>query len=107
MLDIGWQEFVLVSFVLLIVIGPKDLPKVLKTIVNFAKKIKSMAYEFQSSVNEIANESELSELRKEVSDLKNTKSLKSTKREIDSLKEINEDTKKIVKKTVTSATHTK
>ena len=107
MLDIGWQEFVLVSFVLLIVIGPKDLPKVLKTIVNFVKKIKSMAYDFQSSVNEIANESELSELRKEVSDLKDSKSLKSTKKEIDSLNEINEDTKKLVKKTVTTSKQTK
>ena len=56
MLDIGWQEFLLVAFVMLIVVGPKDLPKVLKTIMNFARKIKSMAYDFQNSVDEIANE---------------------------------------------------
>ena len=40
MLDIGWQEFILVGFVLLIVVGPKDLPRVLKTIVNSVRKDK-------------------------------------------------------------------
>ena len=32
MLDIGWQEFTLVAFILLIVVGPKDLQKFLKLI---------------------------------------------------------------------------
>ena len=62
MLDIGWQEFVLVGFVLLIVVGPQELPKVLKTIVNSIRKIKSMAYDFQNSVDEMANQAEISEL---------------------------------------------
>ena len=38
MLDIGWQEFTLVAFILLIVVGPKDLPKVLKSIFGFINK---------------------------------------------------------------------
>ena len=40
MLDIGWQEFTLVAFILLIIVGPKDLPKVLKSIFKFIDKIK-------------------------------------------------------------------
>ena len=42
MLDIGWQEFTLVAFILLIIVGPKDLPKVLKSIFKFIDKIKIM-----------------------------------------------------------------
>ena len=40
MLDIGWQEFTLVAFILLIIVGPKDLPRVLKSIFKFIDKIK-------------------------------------------------------------------
>ena len=69
MLDIGFQEFILVAFVLLIVVGPKDLPKVLKSITSFIRKLKSMASQFHSGIDDLANEAELSDLRKEVVNL--------------------------------------
>ncbi len=93
MLDIGWQEFLLVAFVLLIVIGPKDLPKVLKSIMSFVRKIKSMAYEFQNTVDEMAEETELNDLRKNVSSIKDSKLLKDSKAEINVLNKINDKTK--------------
>ena len=71
MLDIGFPEFLLISFVLLIVVGPKDLPKVLRSITSFVKKIKSMASQFHSGIDDLANEAEISNLRKEVSQLDN------------------------------------
>ena len=100
MLDIGWQEFVLVGFVLLIVVGPQELPKVLKTIVNSIRKIKSMAYDFQNSVDEMANQAEISELKNEVTKLKTSNSISDTKSEIENLNKINEDTKSLVKKNI-------
>ena len=100
MLDIGWQEFVLVSFVLLIVVGPKDLPKVLKTIMNFVRKLKSMAYDFQNSVDEIAEESEINEIKNNIKKVKDSKSILSTKSEIENISQINEDTKKMVEKNI-------
>ena len=66
MLDIGFPEFLLISFVLLIVVGPKDLPKVLRSITSFLRKIKSMASQFHSGIDDLANEAEISDLRKEV-----------------------------------------
>ena len=66
MLDIGFPEFLLISFVLLIVVGPKDLPKVLRSITSFVRKIKSMASQFHSGIDDLANEAEISDLRKEV-----------------------------------------
>ena len=71
MLDIGFPEFLLISFVLLIVVGPKDLPKVLRSITTFVRKIKTMASQFHSGIDDLANESEISELRKEVSKIEN------------------------------------
>ena len=66
MLDIGFPEFLLISFVLLIVVGPKDLPKVLRSITSFVRKIKSTASQFHSGIDDLANEAEISDLRKEV-----------------------------------------
>ena len=67
MLDIGFPEFLLISFVLLIVVGPKDLPKVLRSITSFIRKVKTMASQFHSGIDDLANESEIADLGKEVS----------------------------------------
>ena len=72
MLDIGFPEFLLISFVLLIVVGPKDLPKVLRSISSFIRKIKSMASQFHSGIDDLANEAEISDLRKEVNKIENS-----------------------------------
>ena len=85
MLDIGWQEFILVAFVLLIVVGPKDLPKVLRTITSFIRKLKSMASDFHRGVDDLANESEISNLRNQVSTLTDNKLISS---EIDEFKDL-------------------
>ena len=82
MLDIGWQEFTLVAFILLIIVGPKDLPKVLKSIFKFIDKIKNYAYDFKSSVNDMNDELELSELRNDVLEIKKDNSLVETKKTI-------------------------
>ena len=83
MLDIGWQEFTLVAFILLIIVGPKDLPKVLKSIFKFIDKIKNYAYDFKSSVNEMNDEFELSELRDDVLEIKKDNTILETKKTID------------------------
>ena len=82
MLDIGWQEFTLVAFILLIIVGPKDLPKVLKSIFKFIDKIKNYAYDFKSSVNDMNDELELSKLRNDVLEIKKDNSLVETKKTI-------------------------
>ena len=96
MLDIGWQEFTLVAFILLIVVGPKDLPKVLKSIFGFINKVKNYAYEFQHSVNEMNDELELSDIRKEVLDIEKNKSILEVKK---TFIETEKDVQKIKKAT--------
>ena len=49
MLDLGWQEFVMVGLVLILVVGPKDMPRILKAVVKTVGKVRGMAREFQST----------------------------------------------------------
>lgn len=57
MLDIGWSEMVIVGVVALIVVGPKDLPKMFHTLGEFTGKARAMAREFQGAMNAAAKES--------------------------------------------------
>ena len=59
-------EFLIAAIVALIVVGPKDLPVLLRKLGQFMAKVRSMAAEFRASFDEMARQSELDELRKEV-----------------------------------------
>ncbi len=63
MLDIGWTELLVVGLVLIVVVGPKDLPKVLRTIGQWTRKVKKIARDFQDNIEDIARESEIDEVR--------------------------------------------
>ena len=64
--DIGGTELLVIAAVALIVVGPKDLPVLLRKLGQFVGKIRGMANEFRASFDEMARQSELDELRKEV-----------------------------------------
>lgn len=67
---IGGSEILLVAVVALIVIGPKDLPKVLRALGKMLAKVRGMASEFQGHLNEAMKDTGVDELRREVSNLK-------------------------------------
>jgi sec-independent protein translocase protein TatB len=69
MFDIGWSELVVIGVVALIVIGPKELPSVLRNIGQVMSKLRSMASEFQGQFQEALREAELDELRKQAEKL--------------------------------------
>jgi sec-independent protein translocase protein TatB len=69
MLDLAWSELLIIGVVALVAVGPKDLPIVLRTAGRWMGKARSMAREFQSSVDDMIREAELDELRKQVSDV--------------------------------------
>lgn len=70
MLDMSWGEVMLIGGVALIVIGPKDLPKALRTVGQITGKMRRMAGEFQSQFNEAIREAEFDEIRREVDGVK-------------------------------------
>lgn len=59
-------EFMIVGAVALIVVGPKDLPMLMRKVGAFVARMRGMAAEFRASFDEIARQSELDELRREV-----------------------------------------
>ena len=61
MFDLGWMELLIIGVVALIVVGPKDLPIMFKTVGIFVGKAKKMAREFQRTMNAAASESGLNE----------------------------------------------
>ena len=64
--EIGASELLVIAIVALIVVGPKDLPVLLRRLGEWMGKLRGMAAEFRASFDEMARQSELDELRKEV-----------------------------------------
>ena len=64
-----WNEIVLIGVVALIVIGPKELPAVLRAVGQWTTKIRRMAGEFQSQFQEAMREAEMADLKKQVDEV--------------------------------------
>lgn len=73
--DIGAGELLLIAIVALVVVGPKDLPMLLRRLGQFTARLRGMAAEFRASFDEMGRQSELDELRKEVEALRSGKVL--------------------------------
>ncbi|WP_426016805.1 Sec-independent protein translocase protein TatB [Brevundimonas sp. DWR2-3-1b1] len=67
---IGGFELVVIGLVALLVVGPKDLPVLMRRVGQMVAKARAMANEFRSSFDEMARQSELDDLRKEVEALR-------------------------------------
>lgn len=63
MLDMGWTEILIIGVVALIVVGPKDLPRMFRTLGQYAGKMRGMAREFQRSMDDAAREADLNEFK--------------------------------------------
>ena len=70
MLDIGGWEFLIVAFVLIMVVGPKELPKVLRGFTRIIRQVRSMASEFSRSMQNMADEAELGDIKGTFEDVK-------------------------------------
>ena len=64
MFGLGWSEMMVVGIVALIVIGPKDLPQLFRTMGEFTGKAKGMAREFSKAMNDAANDAGVNDISK-------------------------------------------
>jgi len=71
--EAGAFELIFLAAVALIVVGPKDLPILLRKVGQFLARMRGMAAEFRASFDEMARQSELDELRREVEALRNAR----------------------------------
>jgi sec-independent protein translocase protein TatB len=73
--SLGFQEIILLGIIALVVVGPKDLPLLLRKLGKWTAKLRGMAQEFRTGFDELARQAELDELRREVDALRRTTSL--------------------------------
>jgi sec-independent protein translocase protein TatB len=66
----SWSHIIILLVAALIIVGPKDLPRMMHMAGKWAGKARAMAAEFRKSFDEMARQAELDELRKEIEDLK-------------------------------------
>ncbi len=100
MFSFGWSEIALTLVIIIIVVGPKEIPNLLRQIGSFSKSIKKISREFKKSLSEIADEGDIKDIKKSISEVKDlskdidpTKEIKSN---IDSIT----DTAKIMKEEI-------
>ncbi len=78
---IGAPELLVIAIIALVVVGPKDLPLMVRRLGRFVGKMRGLAREFQNSFDELGREAELAELKKEVEALKKANPLSDIQRE--------------------------
>jgi len=83
MFDFAWSELAVIGVVALIVIGPKDLPKAIKTVGDMVKKARRMAAEFQTHVDEMVKDADLKEVRDQINEIRNFDIKGAIEKEID------------------------
>ena len=70
MFDLGWSEMLIIGVVALIVVGPKDLPKLFQTLGQTVGKIRGLAREFQSAMNAAAKQSGMENVARDMQNLR-------------------------------------
>jgi sec-independent protein translocase protein TatB len=68
MFDIGWSELLVIGVVAVVVVGPKELPRLMRTFGHYTGKIRAMASDFQRQFEEAVRETEIDEVRKAMQD---------------------------------------
>ena len=101
MFTFGWGEILLVLVIVILVVGPKDLPKLIKQLSSFTKSIKKLSREFKTSLNDIADHEDFKQVKSSINEVKKIKkdlNIESNlKSEILSLKETSDIIDKEVK----------
>jgi len=81
----SWSHILILLTVALVVVGPKDLPRLMHMAGKWVGKARNMASEFRRSFDEMARQTELDELRKEIEELKKSNPVSDVTREMDDL----------------------
>jgi sec-independent protein translocase protein TatB len=68
MFDIGWSELLVIGVVAIVVVGPKELPRLMRTFGHYTGKLRAMASDFQRQFEEAVRDSEIDEVRKAMQD---------------------------------------
>ncbi len=93
MFDIGWIEMAVIALIALVVIGPSELPKAMRSLAKWTRKARSMAREFQSGIDDMVREADLDEARKAVESAKSFNVGKAMEETIDPTSSLRDEAK--------------
>ena len=79
----GFFELITVAIIALVVVGPKDLPALMRSMGRMAGQARRLASEFTAAFDQMAREAEIDEMRKEIEALKNDNAFTDTKKSIE------------------------
>lgn len=93
MLEVGWSEILVIALVLIIVVGPKELPGMLRTFGRFATRLRGMANDFKGQFDEALREAELDDVRKGISEVTKLNPTNSLREAINPLRQLGQGIK--------------
>ena len=70
MFSLGWMEISIILIIIVIVVGPKEIPTVIKFLKSITSGLGKLSREFKSTVNEISHIEEVKDIKKEILDTK-------------------------------------
>jgi sec-independent protein translocase protein TatB len=93
MLDIGWTELLVIAVVLIVVVGPKDLPPMLRAFGKMTSNFRKMAGDFRAQFDEALRESDMDDVRKTISDAQRLNPTNALRDAINPLRQMGQDIK--------------
>lgn len=91
MFDIGWTEILVIAVVMIVVVGPKDLPPMLRAFGKMTGNLRKMAGEFRAQFDDALRESEFDDVRKTISDAKQLNPTNALRDAINPLRQMGQD----------------
>lgn len=104
MLDVGWTEILVIAIVLIIVVGPKDLPQMLRTFGRMVSKIRGMAGDFRQQFDEALREADLDDVRKTIGEAQKLNPLNTIREAVNPLRQMGDELKADLQKSTSSVT---
>lgn len=98
MLDIGWTELLVIAVILIVVVGPKDLPPMIRAFGKMTKRLRQTAGEFRAQFDEALREAELDDVKNTVNDLRSLNPTNSIRETLNPLRQMGQDIKSDLQK---------
>ncbi|MEL4069268.1 Sec-independent protein translocase protein TatB [Ochrobactrum sp. GPK 3] len=97
MLDVGWSELLVIAIVMIVVVGPKDLPKMLRAFGKATARMRATANEFRNQFNEALKEAELEDVKNIIDETRKLDPRSKLTQVFDPIRSAGEDLKSSIK----------
>jgi len=102
MFDIGWTELLVIAVVLIVVVGPKDLPPMLRAFGKMTARARKVAGEFRAQFDEALREADLDDVRQTIADAQKLNPMNSLREAMDPLRQMGQDIKADLQRATTA-----